>query len=90
MNQKKSPLPESGSGLCSLPHVGCEAIVNEVLARMHAALQNDTGKFKNQEKTDTCVWLGADGCNRFFPRLFPLAPAHTSTRCLGRTGAAAQ
>ena len=54
--QKKARCRKTGSGLCSLPHVGCGAIVNEVLSRMHAALQNDTCKYKNQEKTDTCVW----------------------------------
>src|SRR5690606_14946902 len=30
---------------CSLPHVGCGAIVNDSLVRLHAAPQNNTGGF---------------------------------------------
>ena len=44
----KKPEVANHFGPCSLPHVGCRAIVKESLGQMHAALQNDTRRFKKQ------------------------------------------
>src|SRR5690606_14028975 len=44
---EKKPETADRSGLCSLPHVGCRAIVKETLRNLHAAAQNKTRQLMN-------------------------------------------
>jgi hypothetical protein len=47
LRNKKSPQRRTAPGFCSLPHVGCGRIVKEALAIVHAAVQNETGRYNN-------------------------------------------